>query len=71
MRDRLAATADVTHVEAYRQVDAVAADGPVFDLLRRGEIDAVALTSPNVARNFLAACDETVLGRLRGGQIGR
>jgi uroporphyrinogen-III synthase len=51
----------------YEQASAVDPTSDVFDRLRRGEVDAVTLTSPNVARAFLAACDEAIRQRLRQG----
>ena len=39
----------------------------IFDRLRRGEYQAVTLTSPNVAKAILAACDETIRVRFRSG----
>jgi uroporphyrinogen-III synthase len=62
---RAVATVDVAPV--YEQVSAVDRTSEVFDRLRRGEIDVVTLTSPNVARAFLAACDDAIRQRLRAG----
>jgi uroporphyrinogen III methyltransferase / synthase len=59
----------VEKVSVYRQVERVDANHEVFDHLRRGEIDLVTLTSPNIAKVFLAACDATILERLKSRQI--
>lgn len=67
LRDRLREVATVDTVAVYRQVESVDAKSDVFDRLRRGEIHAVTLTSPNIAKAFLAACDETVRNRFRDG----
>ena len=67
LRERLAATATVDSVAVYEQVEAVERGHPIFDRLRRGEIHFVTLTSPNIARAFLNACDQTILNRLREG----
>jgi uroporphyrinogen III methyltransferase/synthase len=62
-------TASVEKIPVYRQVERVDPSHEVFDHLRRGEIDLVTLTSPNIARTFLSACDETIVERIRSGQI--
>ena len=67
LRDRLAASATVDSVIVYEQVDAVEKNHPLFDRLRRGEIHFVTLTSPNIAKAFLNACDKTILDRFRKG----
>ncbi|MFO0810059.1 MAG: uroporphyrinogen-III C-methyltransferase [Gemmataceae bacterium] len=69
LRDELSAVAHVDQVAVYRQVDAVPADAPAFDALRRGEIDVVTLTSANVARALLRALDETMRGRVADGHV--
>ncbi|HKB01724.1 MAG TPA: uroporphyrinogen-III C-methyltransferase [Gemmataceae bacterium] len=67
LRDQLRATAEVDTVAVYEQVPAIDAVDEVLDRLRRGEVHAVTLTSPNVARAFLAACDDSTRGRFRDG----
>ena len=67
LRERLRAVATVDVAPVYEQASAVDPTSDVFDRLRRGEVDAVTLTSPNVARAFLAACDESVRQQLRSG----
>jgi uroporphyrinogen III methyltransferase / synthase len=69
VRDELARVARLDTLTVYQQSDAVAPTAPAFDLLRRGEIDIVTLTSPNIARAFLTACDDTILGRVRRGDV--
>jgi uroporphyrinogen III methyltransferase/synthase len=65
----LAAVARVEQVAVYRQADAVAPDPAVLDALRRGEIDFVTLTSPNVARSLLALVDAPSRSRLESGEV--
>ena len=67
LRDQLRDVATVEAVPVYQQVEAVDATAEVFDRLRRGEIHAVTLTSPNIAKAFLSVCDETVRNRFRDG----
>ena len=67
LRERLRAVAAVDAAAVYEQAPAVDPADEAFDRLRRGEIDVVTLTSPNVARAFLAACDDAVHQRLRDG----
>jgi uroporphyrinogen III methyltransferase/synthase len=67
LRERLQAVAEVDVAPVYEQASAVYGTGEAFDRLRRGEIDVVTLTSPNVAKAFLAACDDVTRQRLRDG----
>lgn len=69
LRERLSQVAEVDIAPVYEQAEALDPPGDVLDLLRRGEIDVVTLTSPNVARAFLSACDDTIRQRLREGSI--
>jgi uroporphyrinogen III methyltransferase/synthase len=69
IREELAAVGSVETVAAYRQSDAIDPSAVAFDALRRGDIDFVTLTSPNIARAFLAACDSTIAGRLERGEV--
>jgi uroporphyrinogen III methyltransferase/synthase len=64
----LAKIAHVESIAVYSQVETVEPSHAVFDLLRRGEIDFVSFTSPNIARAFLGACDSTILGRFHRGE---
>jgi uroporphyrinogen III methyltransferase/synthase len=66
LRERLAAVATVDVAPVYDQAPGEPS-AEVLDCLRRGEVDVVTLTSPNIARAFLAACDETIRQRLRDG----
>ena len=54
-------------VSVYQQIDAADRSDSAFDRLRSGEVQYVTLTSPNIARAFLAACDEPILDRFRDG----
>ncbi len=65
----LAKIAEVVQVTVYDQIDGVDAKDQVFDALRRGEIEFVTLTSSNIARGFLAACDHIIHGRIRRGEL--
>jgi uroporphyrinogen III methyltransferase / synthase len=67
LRELLREVADVDLAEVYRQVAVIDPASPVFGRLRQGEVDAVTLTSPNIATAFLDSCDETVRQRLREG----
>ncbi|MCE9529893.1 MAG: uroporphyrinogen-III C-methyltransferase [Planctomycetes bacterium] len=69
LRLELAAICKLDVAVVYTQVEGVDARSEILNLLRRGEIDCVTLTSPNIARAFLAACDETIIGRLQRGEI--
>ena len=57
LRDELAAVAAVDQVAVYSQVDAVRPDPSVLDLLHRGEMDYVTVTSSNIARALAQALD--------------
>jgi uroporphyrinogen III methyltransferase/synthase len=69
LRERLSAVANVDVAPIYEQAAAIDPTSEVFDRLRRSEIDVVTLTSPNVAKALLAACDDTIRRQLRGGSI--
>lgn len=69
LRQELAAVAEVEQVAVYSQVDAVDPGHEVFDLIRRGEIEFVTLTSANIARAFLNALDETGRVRIEQGTL--
>jgi uroporphyrinogen-III synthase len=51
----------------YEQAPAIDRGAPALERLRRGEIDVVTLTSPNIAKAFLTVCDDVVRERLRKG----
>lgn len=67
LRERLSTAATVDVAAVYEQVAVIDRGSEAFDRLRRGEIDVITLTSPNVAKAFLDACDDAVRGRLRDG----
>jgi len=69
LREQLSVVATVTSVVVYRQQNVLKPDHSAFDRLRRGEIDCVTLTSPNIALAFLEALDETIRGRIERGEI--
>ena len=67
LREELAKVCQVDQVAVYRQVDALTADDPLFEPLRRGEIDFITLTSSNIARALLSQLDSTTQARLHSG----
>ena len=67
LRERLEAVATVDVAPVYEQASAIDGTSDAFDRLRRGEIDIVTLTSPNIAKAFLAACDDAIRQHLRDG----
>ncbi|HEX3148347.1 MAG TPA: uroporphyrinogen-III C-methyltransferase [Gemmataceae bacterium] len=69
LRQRLQAVAQVDFIAAYEQAAAVDIASPVFERLRRGDVDAITLTSPNIAKALLAACDESIRSLLRTGRV--
>lgn len=69
LREELGKIATVEQVVAYDQSDAVDPHADAFAPLRRGEIGYVTLTSSNIARAFLGACDDTIRGRIHRGDI--
>src|SRR5262249_10520524 len=68
LREELSRVASVEQVAVYSQVDAVDAQSPVLDCLRRAEIDYLTLTSSNVARALARALDEVCRARLESGE---
>lgn len=69
LREELAKVCSVDQIAVYAQVDAIAEDAGAFDLVRRGEIDFVTLTSSNIARSFLSRLDETCRARIQAGIV--
>ena len=67
LRDVLSAVATVEVAPVYDQAVSIDGTEDVLDGLRRGDVDAVTLTSPNIAAAFLGACDETIRLRFRDG----
>ncbi len=70
LREKLQAHAEVVQIAVYSQVDAVADDQEVWDLLRRGEIDYLTLTSSNIAKAVLTKADDAIRLRLMRGEPG-
>lgn len=68
LREELSRMATVEQVPVYSQVDAVLDVEPILDRFRRGEIDAVTLTSSNIARVLLTHLDETCRQRILNGR---
>ncbi len=69
LREELSRRCEVEQIAVYNQVDAIDQENPALDLLRRGELDFITLTSSNVARALLGALDETSLRRIQLGQV--
>jgi uroporphyrinogen III methyltransferase/synthase len=69
LQKELAGIAQVEQIAVYSQVDAVAADSPALDSLRRGEVDYITLTSSNIARALIRSLDEPCRARLESGQV--
>jgi len=69
LQKELAGLAQVEQIAVYSQVDAVAADSPALDYLRRGEIDYITLTSSNIARALIRSLDEPCRSRLQSGAV--
>lgn len=69
LAERLRPVTEVVSVVVYRQVDVPNLHGPLLDSLRRGEIDYVTVTSPNIARGLLRQLDETGRHRISIGDL--
>jgi uroporphyrinogen III methyltransferase/synthase len=69
LRQELATHCHIEQIAVYSQVDAIAADDPVLDHVRRGEIDFITLTSSNIAKALVRCLDATSLTRLQNGEI--
>lgn len=67
--EQLSEVAKVDSIGVYAQDDRLDPKGEIFDHLRRGEINVVTLTSPNIARTFLRACDDIIRNRILHTQI--
>src|SRR5262245_16841945 len=65
--DLLGAVATVDAIPVYEQVVGIDGTEEAFDRLRRGDVDVVTLTSPNIATAFLAKCDDAVQRHFRDG----
>jgi uroporphyrinogen III methyltransferase/synthase len=71
LREELARVARVEQIAVYSQVDAIEADradSPALQALRRGEVDWITLTSPNIARALAAALDAEEVGWIERGR---
>ncbi|HEX4589799.1 MAG TPA: uroporphyrinogen-III C-methyltransferase [Gemmataceae bacterium] len=69
LRTELSKVAAVDQVTVYRQVDADVRSHPAFEVLGRGEIDFVTVTSSNIARSFLRSLDEAGRSRIQSGDV--
>jgi uroporphyrinogen III methyltransferase/synthase len=69
LRQVLSTVAAVDQVAVYSQVDAVHADPPILDRLRRGEIDYVTATSSNIARSLAQALDAPARAEMVAGRV--
>jgi uroporphyrinogen III methyltransferase/synthase len=69
LRQVLGPEAHVEQVVVYAQRDSVAPDAEVWEALRVGTVEFVTLTSSNIARAFLEACDEPTRARVRAGTV--
>jgi uroporphyrinogen III methyltransferase/synthase len=69
LRQELSRRCHVEQVAVYSQVDAIAADDPMLDHVRRGEVDYITLTSSNIAKALVRSLDSTSLARLKTGEI--
>jgi uroporphyrinogen III methyltransferase/synthase len=69
LRQELSAGAQVDQVAVYAQRDAVAGpENPAWQMLRRGEIDCVTLTSSNIAAALIRGLDEEAKEHVRSGR---
>jgi uroporphyrinogen III methyltransferase/synthase len=66
---RLSGIATVDVVAAYDQIEAVERSHDAFAALARGEVQMITLTSANIARAVLGACDPIVRARIDRGEI--
>ena len=66
---QLAEVCEVEQIAVYAQVDAVEPTSRVLDSLRRGEINAVTLTSSNIARALIGQLDAPSRARLESGEV--
>ena len=65
----LASLAHVQVIAVYRQGLILKPDHPNLALVENRKIDVVILTSPNIARGFLAACSQSSLNAIRSGMV--
>jgi uroporphyrinogen III methyltransferase/synthase len=69
LREQLASVAEVEQIAVYSQVNAVEEGSEALEALRQGQIDAITLTSSNIARSLAHALDAATLHRLRTGTV--
>ncbi|MFM7148749.1 MAG: uroporphyrinogen-III C-methyltransferase [Gemmataceae bacterium] len=71
LREELSRVASVEQVAVYSQRNADGEDtGIVHQRIRDGELDAITLTSSNIARKILGDLDEACRRRIESGQVG-
>ncbi len=69
LRQELSRHCHVEQIAVYAQVDAIPADDPALDHIRRGEVDFITVTSSNIAKALVRRLDATCLARLQKGEI--
>jgi uroporphyrinogen III methyltransferase/synthase len=69
LREQLASVAEVEQIAVYSQADAIEPGAEVLDVLRRGEVDYITLTSSNIARAVLGCLDAETSQRVRSGGV--
>jgi uroporphyrinogen III methyltransferase/synthase len=69
LREQLSSVAQVEQIAVYSQVDAIQPGSEALELVRRGDIDYITLTSSNIARSLVRALDEEALQRIRSGAV--
>jgi uroporphyrinogen III methyltransferase/synthase len=69
LRLELSKRCAVEQIAVYAQLDAITADDPVLNHVRRGEVDFITLTSSNIAKALVRSLDATSLSRLQTGEI--
>jgi uroporphyrinogen III methyltransferase/synthase len=69
LRETLSATNAVEQIAVYSQIDATIDGAVLLKHLRRGEVDAITLTSTNIARALLTMLDETTRARIARGEL--
>jgi uroporphyrinogen III methyltransferase/synthase len=69
LRLELEKVAQVTQVVVYRQMEVESAPAAGAEIIRKGQVDFVALTSSNIARALLGGLDNEARRRIQGGQV--
>ena len=69
LQQELSSRCHVEQIAVYSQVDAIPADDPILDHVRRGEVDYITLTSSNIAKSLVRSLDTTSLSRLQKGEV--